>query len=356
MMSSFVHISTPEKVNHYVAQIGDDWSSSSPPKSRQRSNSKTSEGEAIQLILVDGANEDERSSFDITSSTTLKKVFNEYAEDRGVSLRSLRFSYQGKTLFLSSVGNKTPDELNMSDQDVITAYDTTASEDGSDSDSKPTNKSAPKKSRKSKNGPKNKTKGKGNKKKQTERRESIKTLEYFKAQHSKLLTKLHEEVENKLKEIRTRLNALDLERQPPKQKKKNKSKKKKAQVVPDLQALPKSGVGGKAGKPYFDVQVGDVQNLYKTTKPSASRKSRSSSGSDLSLDLHGCSREEARTKLDESLKVWVDTAMEGTYPFVLPATIICGCGSQVLSEMVEDWIKNQRNVRNAPNNSLARTA
>ncbi|KAL7524403.1 hypothetical protein ACHAXR_000561 [Thalassiosira sp. AJA248-18] len=66
------------------------------------------------------------------------------------------------------------------------------------------------------------------------------------------------------------------------------------------------------------------------------------------LDLHGCTREEALIILDESLKVWVDAAMRGSYPFVQSAVIICGCGNQILSEVTRNWIRSNKNVSNAP--------
>ena len=50
------------------------------------------------------------------------------------------------------------------------------------------------------------------------------TLEEYKALNSKILSKLHEEAGLRLKDIRTLLNALDLQRQPPKQKKKKNRK------------------------------------------------------------------------------------------------------------------------------------
>jgi len=350
MMASFVNISSPDNVMNYVGQIGDDWSGSSS-KAHQKPSSKSPEGSQIQLIVVDDTNEDQRHSFDIGSSTTLKALFNDYAETRGVSLRSLRFSHDGKTLFLSSVGNKTPEELNMRDQDVITAHDTNASQETISGNHNEKNKSTPKKAKTTK---KSSTKAKGKcKKRQSNREESTKTLEEYKAQHSKILSKLHEEVEPRLKEIRTRLNSLDLERQPRKQKKKNKRKMKKTKEIVNYQMLPNPGIGGKAGKPHFIVQVGEVQNLYMTTKPSA-MSSRTSQCSTSILDLHGCTREEALIRLNESLKVWVDTAMQGSYPFVIPATIVCGCGNQILSETVQEWIKATRNICNAPKNSIPR--
>ncbi|KAL7533371.1 hypothetical protein ACHAXR_005190 [Thalassiosira sp. AJA248-18] len=79
--------------------------------------------------------------------------------------------------------------------------------------------------------------------------------------------------------------------------------------------------------------------------------SQRSSCSTPTLDLHGCTRDETLMKLNETLKVWVDTAMKGEYPFVISATIVCGCGNQVLCETVEKWIKSTRNVCNAPKSS-----
>ena len=66
------------------------------------------------------------------------------------------------------------------------------------------------------------------------------------------------------------------------------------------------------------------------------------------MDLHGCTREEALARLDDALKAWVDDAMQGSYPFVLPAMIVCGCGDQVLSEAVRGWIRSENWVANAP--------
>ena len=80
----------------YVGQIEDDWSGSP-------SSSKIPEGTQIQLILVNDPNKDERHSFDIGSTTTLKCLFNHYASKRGVSLRSQRFSYHGKVCLIYSL-------------------------------------------------------------------------------------------------------------------------------------------------------------------------------------------------------------------------------------------------------------
>ena len=117
----------------------------------------------------------------------------------------------------------------------------------------------------------------------------------------------------------------------------------------DLDALPRTGVGGRVGRSNFVVQVGEVQNLYKTTK-SSTLASHQSQSSVPTLDLHGCTREEAIAELNEILEQWVDTAMKGSYPFVITAMIVCGCGTQVLSETVQGWIKSSIQVHNAPKN------
>lgn len=56
--------------------------------------------------------------------------------------------------------------------------------------------------------------------------------------------------------------------------------------------------------------------MYKTTKSSAAA-SPQCQGRIPTLDSHGCTRDEAIIKLNESLKVWVDTAMKRYHPFVI---------------------------------------
>jgi len=107
-------------------------------------------------------------------------------------------------------------------------------------------------------------------------------------------------------------------------------------------------LGGKAGKTQFIIQVGEVSNLYKTTKPSSASRGRRQD--DIMIDLHGLTADEAVYRLDKHLPTWIETAMKGTYPFVIPVKIVCGGGSQILAEVVENWIKQNDNVANAPRN------
>jgi len=106
------------------------------------------------------------------------------------------------------------------------------------------------------------------------------------------------------------------------------------------------GLGGKAGKTSYQINVGINDNLYFTSKSQVRRRSSAT------IDLHGFTKSEATEKLDEVLPSLVDEAARGSYPFVISANIVCGGGSQELSETVATWIKKTRCVANAPKNTL----
>ena len=109
------------------------------------------------------------------------------------------------------------------------------------------------------------------------------------------------------------------------------------------------GLGDKALKTRFIVNVGEVQNLYKSTKPSSNRRKASQAvRENITVDLHGLSKADALETLDDMLPEWVEIAMRGDDPWVIPVTIVCGKGGQSLSEVVEDWIKRNEKVANAP--------
>ena len=105
------------------------------------------------------------------------------------------------------------------------------------------------------------------------------------------------------------------------------------------------GLEGKDGKTYFFIRVGEVKNLYRTSKRSSKKDPANVNAV---LDLHGYIKYEALSKLDECLPRWVDIAMKGEYPWVILVKIVCGGGNQILSEAVENWIKQNKNVPNAP--------
>ena len=310
----------------------------------------------INLILVDDIDDIEcRQKHEVDTSTTLKYLLNHYADKRGISLRRLRFSYEGTPLFISSAGNKTFKELDIQDGGMIEIHDMNKSvlmqkPDDGDSSNGQAGSTTSKKNKSKKH---KKAKDKNKKKKQQQHpqpqwKDPVKTLEEYKVDHSKILTKIHEEARPKFKVIRQRLNNMLLARSKPKTK--STKKKMSSPLDPVLQMSNptlEEGLGGKAGKTHYTIQVGEVANLYKTSKRHH-RLVNQTQQKILKLDLHGLTKDDAMKLLDESLPTWHNAALAGSYPFVVPVEIICGGGSQILSEVVEDWIKCNECVCNMP--------
>ena len=242
---------------------------------------------------------------------------------------------------MSSIGKKAPSELGIKDDDTleITIIQSTPSET--------TNEQQKQTSPKGKKNTKKKHK-KSKKKRVVQPLAIQKTEAELRGEHSKVLGKIYEEAEPTFKEIRQRLNAMNLERTKPKQKRLQ-SKIIESSVVAVDNPLGDDKLGSKAGKTQFIIQVGEVSNLYKTTKPSSSA-GRGRRQDDVMIDLHDLTAEEAVYRLDKHLPDWIETAMKGTYPFVIPVKIVCGGGSQILAEVVENWIKQNDHVANAPKN------
>jgi len=276
----------------------------------------------------------------VVCDAPFRELLTEYAADRGTSIKSLRIKHCGNTIFLSSIGQKTPGVyMIMEDSTIeVTIMQSTTNET--------TSKEQPKQqSFKGKNKKKNK-KHKKSKKKRAQPLVIQKTEVELKVEHSKLLGKVYEEAEPTFKEIRQRLNALNLERTKPKQRTSPSKSQSAVEVVDN--PLVDGQLGGKAGKTQFIIQVGEVSNLYKTTKLSSAGRGRRQD--DIMIDLHGLTAEEAVCRLDKHLPDWIETAMKGTYPFVIPVKIVCGGGSQILAEVAENWIKQNDHVANAPRN------
>jgi len=272
----------------------------------------------------------------------LKKFLTMYADERDTSVKSLRVKYKEKTLFISGIGKKTPLDLGIKEDDVleITIMQSTATEAiANDQPKQPSPRGKNKKSKKHK---------KSKKKRPVQPLVIQKTDAEFKVEHSKLLGKVYEEAEPTFKEIRQRLNAMNLERTKPKQRSSPSKVNQSAVEILDNPLDDGQLLGGKAGKTQFIIQVGEVSNLYKTTKPSVAGRGRRQD--DIMIDLHGLTADEAVCRLDKHLPSWIETAMKGTYPFVIPVKIVCGGGSQILAEVVENWIKQNDNVANAPKN------
>lgn len=84
--------------------------------------------------------------------------------------------------------------------------------------------------------------------------------------------------------------------------------------------------------------------MYKTSK----RNKNEHFQPKFTLDLHGHSKAQTLAVLDANLPSWINTAMKSDHPFIVPVEIVCGKGDQVLCEVVEEWIKSQKQVANAP--------
>ena len=108
--------------------ISTEWQKNSPSSNTNRSNhsriGQEKDEEMICIVLRDEDNNEEKK-VQIGYSTTLKSLFIDYAEARDSSPRSLRFSYKGRALFLSSAKNKTPEQMGTKDRDIITVIDLT---------------------------------------------------------------------------------------------------------------------------------------------------------------------------------------------------------------------------------------
>lgn len=317
-------------VQDYVKCIDSDWSSSSFQSKR------VIEGIEESYINITILNTDSSDSFhmSIQVSRTLKEVFTKYSEEKGTPLRSLRFVFEGKPLFLSMASKKTPSQLGMRDHDVIcvsSAISTTTSSPDEDAQST----TEPSKNTPTKKGHKKRIyKGKRAKP------NYVKQIDH-KVEHSHILSKLFEEAGPQFQAIRQQLNNLSLERTQPKEK--SLKRRAPASVSQPVNNPNLDGMMGKAGKSSYPILVGEVNNLYKSSKKSQVNAPRSKF-----IDLHGFSQLEALEKLNESLPQWERYAMEGNYPFVAPVVIVCGGGNQILSETVKQWIDEHHSVANAP--------
>ncbi|KAL3804024.1 hypothetical protein HJC23_006415 [Cyclotella cryptica] len=339
------------QAQNYVDYISSSWGDGGGIGGNSPDKDPACDTEKIEVVLVD-SDSDERRTLKIGTTSTLKALFNKYADERGVSLRSLRFSYDDKTLFLSLVGQKTPNDLGMKNLDVIVV-----AKNEQEAAATTGNSTKSKANRRGSNSPGNGGMARRNsleiKNRRAQRRASwtgcvdTQSEEYRKMKHSRQLTLLFEEAGPIFSKIRQELNVLCIERSKPKRKTLN---GRPPMMIEPINNPGTDGLGGKAGKVFFNVNVGQVDNLYKTSKPAFS----SNRSNNFTIDLHGHTEEEALQRLDESLPEWMDAAMQGEYPFVVPVLIVCGGGAQILSEVVERWIKENDCVANAPKKTISR--
>jgi hypothetical protein len=161
-------------------------------------------------------------------------------------------------------------------------------------------------------------------------------IDQDRVKHSKFLTLVFEEATELFQTRRQRLNKLSLKKCKPKQKNAILKPKTSASEPGSHCCLPDTG--RKAGKTVFPVLVGHQDYLYKSSK-----YTRHLQSTPYTIDLHGCTKEDAVNKLDSSLPFWIDEATK-ELPGTVGVNIIAGGGNQIVAEAVEHWICEKRNV------------
>ncbi|KAL3789542.1 hypothetical protein HJC23_001350 [Cyclotella cryptica] len=257
--------------------------------------------------------------------------------------RNLRFQFKGRPLFISASGKKTMAQLGFQDNDVLyieeiitLPFEKLAKKDKSwrysgmsISDSKRPYTNA-----------KVATK---NEKAMAFSPQRV-DIEDYAVKHSKMLTAILEEAEPIFKERRRRLNEMAIKNCTPKARRNQKMTV--SNDIPGLSFSHGRESRGKAGKSVYPVLIGDRDHLF------SSRKKSFHFGKPIQIiDLHGYSCQEAIQMLDNYLPKLLEYAMV-SIPWVIPVDIVCGCGNQVLSEIVEQWIKRTCGVANRPKSYL----
>ena len=206
---------------------------------------------------------------------------------------------------------------------------------------------------------KKKSKGKANSRRKKSTRSNQSYLPYHKTSvdslreaHSKAMEPVLHELRPQLKVIRDKLAALSLQKSLPRSGRLHNIAKRENENVSNASenASKEDSYCGKAGKSVYPVLVGEVTHLYKTLKLSL-RKSKPFQRV-TTLDLHGCSMDKALEMLHKGLHEWVEEAMKGEHPFVIPVNIICGGGNQILSEVVAQFIRDNPQVANRPRGTV----
>mmetsp|Transcript_19636 Transcript_19636/g.32186 ORF Transcript_19636/g.32186 Transcript_19636/m.32186 type:complete len:538 (-) Transcript_19636:85-1698(-) len=340
------------QVKDYINQIGSDWNETPSGNSKVKAiRKRASTGmnvdsdKFIDIILID-AHTKKETNMRCGLTFPLKLLIKKFSDDQGLPLKKLRFSYKGKNLFISTLGQKSAQDLGISHLDSIFVYNKDASDDEATSSS-----SSDESSKENRHSSPAVVTPSLKKFKPFSRKNSHTPCAYVlqeeqdRRNHSRKLSQIFEEAEPRFKEIRQKLADLSLECQP---KAKSRPQKRVPSRVQPIDNPCTTGQGGKAGVPFYVVHVGETKNLYTTRHTLIGRKNS------LSIDLHGYTKAQALEELDTKLPEWVSTAQRGSYPFVIPVTIICGGGNQILSETVDQWIKSNDNVANAPKKKFNR--
>lgn len=273
---------------------------------------------------------------EMVSVKTMMMVIGRSTKGSNVSRFLIKNQSTSKTIFMSSDREKALYSAGIHDGDVLEIVDIKDTSNDRLEVTPTKTKAKPKRTQKKANrSPKKKPKSKS--------RVVIKTAVDHKVEHSKFLTLVFEEADPKFRDIRLRLNAMMIKKEP----KSTKVTANKPQLGAEGMSFAGNDNSGKAGKSIYNILVGERDNLYLSTKKKAPQCNTGSNQS-ISIDLHGCTKDKAIGMLDSALPVWVDFALTGSYPWVVKVDVICGGGNQILSEAVEKWIKEQKNVAQRP--------
>jgi len=320
----------------YCESVSAEWCETTPSAAARKMRIKGSTREMLQIVFKNSIGDG--LTISICKEDVMKTAFTRYSEETGGNLRLLRFRHRDRQLFLSSAANKTAEQLGLSHLDAIDVSSSTATE-------LPAQVPSCVASRKSSNKKKAKSPGKVKRRKKSQVRfvsSPRQELEQARIEHSKLLSIVFDEAASTFRGIRQKLNSIHTHKTLPR------TRRQRTNVAPlsiEPAVCPSASyiVGGKAGKKYFEVRVGEQSSLYTTSRRSPpSRRTL--------VDLHGMSKTRALNRLDEGLPLWVEDAME-EYPFVGTVRIVTGGGNQILADAVRDWIARNKQVANAPQSS-----
>ena len=106
------HSASPSNLKAYVNCLENEWDSSTCGSHCHAKSGKGQNDTMIEICM-----QSEKSighgvvNMSISTSKPLKEMFTKYSEEQDIPLRSLRFTFKGKLLFLSSASKKTPEQL-----------------------------------------------------------------------------------------------------------------------------------------------------------------------------------------------------------------------------------------------------
>jgi hypothetical protein len=323
----------------------------------------------LMKIFLVSKSLDSRQEIEVYGGTSLKWVmhvslamcnghFSFLSGGEQINLKVIRCPFlsivNGPAHYLFTSGDKTLDELGIKDGDAFRFCFTYHNSDdvcisgklfvpnNIDEDRQPTKKS--------------KRKANSRRKKSTRSNQSYiphhkTSVDILREAHSKAMEPVLCELRPQLKVIREQLAALSLQKSLPRMGRKIENIEKENSSIESTESVSKEdSYCGKAGKSVYPVLVGEVTHLYKTSKLSL-RKSKPFQRI-TTLDLHGCSMDKALEMLHKGLHEWVEEAMKGEHPFVIPVNIICGGGNQILSEVVAQFIRDNPQVANRPRGAV----